>query len=217
MDYKTYDIVVKGKESVDIKPLEPGYYPAVCYGVVVTGTHYDMFRNGSKTEAIIFWELPTETFMVDGTEVRKTITETYTFSLTNSNLAKMLEGWRGRPFTDEELAGFSLNKIIGVPCGLTIINKTSKTSGKTFPKVQAVTTPAKGMMYAKDMSHEPLWFNICDDRFDLALIDDLPNWVADKVRASDEYSAKSYANKKVDEKFSDEELEIHSNEEDLPF
>lgn len=206
MDYKTYDIVVKGKETVDIKPLEPGFYPAVCYGVVVTGTHFDMFRNGAKTEVIVFWELPTETFTVDGEEVRKTITETYTFSLTNSNLAKMLEGWRGKPFTDEELAGFSMTKLIGVPCGLTIINKTSKTSGKTFPKVQAVIR-ANGFDVPKDMQHEPLWFNICDSRFDLGLIEELPNWVADKVRSSDEYTARGET----------DNLEIHTVEEDLPF
>ena len=215
MDYKNFDIVVKGKETVEIEPLTPGYYPAVCYGVVVTGTHYNAFNNGSRTECIILWELPTETFInKDVEEIRKTLSERYTFSLTNSNLQKMLEAWRGRAFTEEELAGFSLNKIIGAPCGLTVINKVAKTSGKTFPKIQAVTPLNKSLNAPRDMMHEPLWFNICDSRFDLDLIDELPNWIAEEVRKSDEYNAKAYATNKVEEAFNDEPI---SEDGDLPF
>ena len=215
MDYKNYDIVVKGKKSVEVEPLTPGYYPAVCYGVVVTGTHYDAFSNSGRTECIILWELPTETFTnSDGEEVRKTLSERYTFSLTNSNLQKMLESWRGKPFTEEELAGFSLNKIIGANCGLTVINKIGKTTGKPFNKIQGVTPLDKRLFTQQEMTHEPLWFNICDNRFDLELIDELPNWIADAVKKSDEYNAKAYANGKVDDAFSDEPIE---EDGDLPF
>jgi hypothetical protein len=215
MDYKNYDIVVKGKKSVKVEPLTPGYYPAVCYGVVVTGTHFDTFNNGSRTECIILWELPTETFVnTDGEEIRKTLSERYTFSLTKSNLQKTLESWRGKPFTDEELDGFSLNKIIGANCGLTVINKISKSTGEPYPKIQAVTPLDKRLFAVQDMAHEPLWFNICDNRFDLDLIDELPNWIAEAVRSSDEYNAKAYANGKVEDAFSDEPIE---EDGDLPF
>ena len=214
MDYKNYDIVVKGKNQTEVEPLTPGYYPAVCYGVVVTGTHYDTFNNKSKTECIVLWELPTETFTVDGEEIRKTLSERYTFSLTNSNLRKALESWRGKPFTEEELDGFSLSKIIGANCGLTVINKVAKSTGKAFPKIQAVTPLDKRLFSIQDMAHEPLWFNICDSRFDLDLIDELPNWIAEAIKSSDEYNAKAYASDKVEDAFSDEPIE---EDGDLPF
>lgn len=207
MDYTTYDILAKGKTLEDRKPLEAGYYPAVCYGVVVTGTHLN-FNNEAVTEVVILWELPFETYTYEGEENCKTMSATYRMSLTNSNLSKMLEKWRGRPFTDEELAGFALNKIITKPCGLTIVNKTSKTTGKVFPVIDSVTPLAKGTSLPRSMYHEPLCFNICDERFDRALIDELPEWLAKRVKASDEYNRPKPA---------EENYNIVSNDEDLPF
>lgn len=207
MDYTSYDVIVKGRTLEDRKPIEPGYYPAVCYGVVVTGTHVN-FNNESVTEVVILWELPFETFVYDGEENCKTMSATYRMSLTNSNLSKMLEGWRGKPFSEEELAGFALNKIITKPCGLTVVNKTSKTTGRTYPVINSVTPLAKGTAMPRTMYHEPLCFNICDDRFDRELIDELPEWLAKRVKDSSEYNMPKTAS---------ENFEITSNENDLPF
>lgn len=187
MDYTSYDIVATGKTVEERKPLEPGYYPAVCYGVVVTGTHLN-YQNEPVTEVVILWELPSETYEYEGEMKCKTISETYRLSLTNSNLAKMLEKWRGRPFTEEELAGFSLNKIITKPCGLAIINKVSKNTGKTFSKIDSVMPLAKGTPVPRTMYHEPLCFNICDPRFDRDLMSELPEWIVKRIETSDEFN-----------------------------
>lgn len=206
MDYQTIDIMATGKSLEERKPLEPGYYPAVCYGVVVTGTHLN-FNNEAVTEVVILWELPNETYTYEGETNCKTISETYRLSLTNSNLAKMLEKWRGKPFSDEELAGFALNKIITKPCGLAVINKVSKNTGKTFAKIDSVMPLAKGTVLPRTMFHEPLCFDIRNPKFDRDLMSELPEWLVKRIETSDEFNG---VNPVAD-------APIESNDEDLPF
>lgn len=68
-----------------------------------------------------------------------------------SALRPFLEAWRGRKFTKEELAGFDLEKLIGVNCQLQIIHNVSD-QGRTFANIQAAVPLGRGMIkvHARD-------------------------------------------------------------------
>lgn len=65
----------------------------------------------------------------------------YTVSMSEkANLRKMLESWRGKPYTAEQIeAGVPLHKVVGQWCQLTVAHVPTK-QGRTFAKVMTVTT-----------------------------------------------------------------------------
>ena len=64
---------------------------------------------------IFMWELPGEEIEIEGEMKPRAISETYTNSLgEKANLRKMLENWRGRAFTQEEMDGFDLRNVLGL-------------------------------------------------------------------------------------------------------
>jgi len=54
-----------------------------------------------------------------------------------SKLRPMLEAWRGKKFSQEELAGFDLEKLIGANCQLQVIHNIAD-GGAVYANVQAV-------------------------------------------------------------------------------
>ena len=132
-------IIVKEQSAPSI---EPGTYPARCFRVVDAGTQPQEGAFEEKHKLIISWELPDERIMVDGVDMPLGVSRIYTFSLgKKANLRKDLEAWRGRPFTQEELAGFDIAKVLGTACQLSIVHTQT---GKTA--VGAVTGLSKGML-----------------------------------------------------------------------
>jgi len=61
-----------------------------------------------------------------------------------ATLRKHLESWRGRKFTEEELRGFDLERLIGAPCQVQVVHELGN-DGKVFAVVQAVVPLSKGM------------------------------------------------------------------------
>ena len=67
----------------------------------------------------------------------RAISETYTNSLgEKANLRKMLENWRGRAFTQEEMDGFDLRNVLGKACMISVVHGTKATALRT-PKWEA--------------------------------------------------------------------------------
>lgn len=62
-----------------------------------------------------------------------------------SSLRPMLESWRGKKFSAEDLEGFDLERLIGVNCQIQLIHNLSG-NGKTYANVQAVVPAAKGSL-----------------------------------------------------------------------
>jgi hypothetical protein len=68
----------------------------------------------------------------------------YTASLNEkATLRKELESWRGRPFTQEELDAFDLDKLIGANCQLNIQHVTKE--GKLYANVVSIVPLGKNM------------------------------------------------------------------------
>jgi hypothetical protein len=132
-------IIAKG--SGDFTPAPEGLWPGVCVDVVDKGiVESKMYKPRHMIQ--IRWVIDAEPPLADG----KPHMAVRSFGLTlgeKSALRPFLEAWRGKKFTDEELEGFDVERLIGV-CGQVQILH-SKTNGKTYGNVQAVVPYPRGM------------------------------------------------------------------------
>lgn len=119
-----------------------GTVQAVLAEVTDLGLIETTWNGQSKVQhkCILTWEIDEE--MNDGR--RMIVSRRFTASMAeNSNLRKMLEGWRGRKFTAEELKDFDTDNLIGVNGILTISHNT--TGDRTYANVEQATQLMKGM------------------------------------------------------------------------
>lgn len=102
--------------------------------------------NGEKRDShkcLLTFEID-ETVEREGTEQRMIVSRRFTASLNEkAALRQFLEGWRGKTFTDEELAGFDLDKIVGTNAILSLVHNTDK--GKTYCNIDSAAALLKGM------------------------------------------------------------------------
>jgi len=174
----------------NIKPIGPGVYIAVCYGLIDLGTHENPVFGGDQHKVLIQWELPEVRgeFERDGKAVNlpRAISRRYTLSLSDkSHLRKDLESWRGRKFTDDELDGFDLRAVLGTPCQLQIVHETGK-DGRVFANVAAI------MALPKDTSQpsrpeNPIAYFSFEETGDKPELPELPDWVRDIITESKEW------------------------------
>lgn len=188
-------LLATDKGGSDIPLIAAGNYQAVCYGVIDVGTQpggkYDPTR-----KVIIQFELPLERFDFKRNDktvnLPRAISATYTLSLgTKANLRKTLEAWRAKPFTEEELKGFDLQKLVGANCMLQVIHKagTGANANKTYANISAIASLPKGME-RKKLENKPLFFSF-DDLAPKTLPefeeDALPEWIMEMIKDSEEY------------------------------
>jgi hypothetical protein len=62
-----------------------------------------------------------------------------------SALRPWLEGWRGRPFSAEELKGFDVETVVGVNAMIGIIHKEHK--GDIFANIGSIVKPMRGVQW----------------------------------------------------------------------
>ena len=127
----------------DFEQPEPGTYAAICYRIIDLGTQYGEYQGvpNEKEQTLISFEL--NELMTTGDSAGKpfVVSKFYTTSLgKKANLRRDLESWRGRAFTDEELAGFDPKNILGKSCMLSL---TMTDKGKI--KISTISKLPKGM------------------------------------------------------------------------
>lgn len=130
----------------DFTPAPAGTHIARCCQVIDLGTqtsNYYKDKAGQPKEqhkVRIAWELSME---CDEEGQPFLVFKRYTLSLTDkANLRRDLEAWRGRKFTEQELAGFHLKNVLGAPCMLSVVHETR--DGDTYANVNAVMAMSKG-------------------------------------------------------------------------
>jgi hypothetical protein len=135
-------MVVREPESNFVQ-CPPGLHAAVCVDEVDLGliaNRFDPESDPIPTVRLV-WQIAED--MPDGRPFL--IKKEYRASLhEKAGLRHDLQSWRGREFSFDELVGFDLEKIVGVPCMLNIVEKTSK-KGKKFSNIVAVMPLAKGL------------------------------------------------------------------------
>lgn len=138
-------IIAKGSSESKYPLIPAGSYSAVCVDVVDEGEKESNFDGKKKMQhkVSVWWQLDEE--RPDKAE-RYVIRKWYTLSLNEkSSLTKDLVAWRGKPFTAEELDGFDLEKLIGVPALVTVVHKPAADGSTTYANVAGVASPPKGM------------------------------------------------------------------------
>lgn len=122
------------------EPCPDDIHVAVCVDVVDLGekeTHY-----GKKHRIKIVWEVDELTAGRRQDGKLFLARKQYTASLNDkSTLYKDLTSWRGRPFTEDELKAFDLEKLLGVPCRILVEHVTR--DGQTYANVTKVTKAGK--------------------------------------------------------------------------
>ena len=183
------------KKAPPREPIPAGMYLGRCYQMIYLGTVEEEF-NGNKKKAQkvrIVFELPTELKVFkDGEEEKPcAIGEEYTLSLSGkANLRKILESWRGKPFTEKEADSFDITKLLGKACMINITHVAGKgqNEGKIYEKISAITPVVKGMPVPEAIN-EPKYFNF-GSNFDKAWVEQLPDFIKNKIKSSDEWKAR---------------------------
>ncbi len=187
-------LTAKATGNADFEPLSSGVHQAICYGIVDLGTQPTNNPQFKPMRKVAFlWEVPSERieFTKDDKKFNlpRGVSGMWTLSLgTKSKLRPMLESWRGRPFTEEELSGFDLKAVLAANCLLNVVHAAGKgqNSGKTYANVASVNPLVKGM--AKLKAENPiLWFSLeeCGDQ--IVVPATVPDWLKAKIMLSDEY------------------------------
>lgn len=115
----------------DYENPEVGNYPARCIQVVELGTHHSTYNEKptTKEELLIVFEL--DELMEDGKPFVVSWWGTNSLAET-SNLFKLLQKWRGVPFTPAELERFDLGNILDKCCSVDVVK--TKKGGVTVDK-----------------------------------------------------------------------------------
>ena len=193
--------------GTDFPKAPVGTHIARCYQVIDLGHQKIVWQGSEKWQpkVLIAWELCNE-MMTEGEHVGKpfSVSNRYTLSLSEkSNLAPMLEAWRGKKFTVEERLGFDIKNVLGHHCMLNVVHNT--TDDKTYANVSAVMALPKGTVRPPAINPD-LYFNLDTD--DIGI---LPEWLQGVVKKSREFVGDTLpAQTKAKDHFAD-------MEDDCPF
>ena len=121
-------IIATSKSDAPREMPEADLHNALCVFVEDVGwqkNHFDP-EKPAQHKVLVFWELQAK--MTDGKPFM--LSKRYTLSLhEKATLRHDLEAWRGKPFTEEEMDGFDIEKLIGVQCRLVVVHKATKQGG----------------------------------------------------------------------------------------
>lgn len=189
-------------------PPPAGTYRAVCTGVVDMGTQTHA-QYGSRVQVLLTWEI--DELTDEGTPYR--VHRRFTRSLhEKSTLRAVLQSWRGRAFSDEELKGFDLRNILGKPCMLSVVHTVN--DGRTYANIASVSSLLKGS--------EPLQPTIELTSFDLdepdeAVLDKFSDRLQEQIKATPEWKTYKQRNGSQEPHSADLPDEIAGQFDDLPF
>ena len=228
----------------DYENLEPGRYQATCYKLIDAGTREESYQEGPLKKrhiVYIYWEVTAKQEVDNAEEYWEPITmadgrlfsasKKYTASLNeNATLFKDLKSWRGKPFSEKDLNGFELPKVLGVTAELEMV-KQNKDLDKV--RIDSVYKPDGGMkkkatqnavvqfdidIYAKEWTGESCAESkeMCD------IVEGMPPWMKEMIDDSFEIKAaqaKAPAEKSVSGGLADlaKDDALAEDDEDIPF
>lgn len=181
-------LTASGNSGSSFEPIPAGTYAAVCYMLVDLGMQETEYKGTKKTsqKCQIGWEIPELTMQTDGEDVPRVISKRYTVSLNErAALRQDLAAWRGRDFTEEELAGFDLRNVVGAPCLIQINHQ--DVNGKTYSNIQSIMAMPRGMEKPKPTGKKII-YDIDADPTSAAEF--LPEWLRKIVKESESYQKK---------------------------
>lgn len=171
----------------DFKKVPPGCHFAICNMVVDLGIQESTYQGQARSQHKIYlrWEVPDErvSYEKDGKTIEGpcSIGVTYTLSLSEkANLRKVLENWRGKPFTAEELRGFDITNVAGKCCQIMVQHDTK--GDRTYANVTGVmgTSREQKERASKAASEVGVLVYSLDEPVQ-SIYEQLPNWIKEKL------------------------------------
>ena len=174
----------------DYTPCPEGSFMARCIRLVDLGTQASEFEGEkkSKREVMITWEVyvlnEDETLALRDNGSPFEISKRYTASLNEkASLRKHLDAWRGRPFTEEELTGFDLPKILNTYCLINIQTRESK-KGKKYAFIAGIMAAPRGTPKPEPIN---AYMQVSLRNFEPDFFAELPEYVQDIIKQSAEW------------------------------
>jgi hypothetical protein len=206
------------KGGEDFKPVPAGAHVAVCTMVADIGIQPSGVYE-PKRKIVFRFELPNERVIYkdkDGNDKNAAaiVYDSLTASMNKkANMRAMLEGWRGKAFTDEEAEDFDTKNVLGKSCLISVIHKVS--GEKTYANIQAVMPIPKGMPIPEKAENPLVYFHIDDDD---GSYDKLPQWVQKKVDEAIAPDKAASSREKADEQMASEHAgRAVDFDDDIPF
>jgi len=176
----------------DFKLPPPGSFLARLYRIIDLGTQTTEWMGKKKMQrkVLCMFELHGEDndgnplVMDDGKPM--VVSKRYTLSLDEkATLLKDLQAWRGKVFTEEELAGFSLEVLLGKFCMVSITH--SDYDGKTYANIASISqVPSALKKLGEPVGvNEPMMFTM--EPFDRDKFEKLSEGLQGLIKKSAEY------------------------------
>ena len=164
----------------DFDPVPEGSHLAVCDMFVDLGLQDTNF--GTKHKIYLRWQIPSlrSKWTKDDVEYEgpMAIGSKFTLSLhEKASLRKILQSWRGKAFSAEELKKFDVTTILGKPCLITVTHE-PKDGGGVYANVGAVAKLPPGVP-APTLEGETILY----DADNLGTFEKLRPWLQDLVKA----------------------------------
>ena len=156
-------IIAKGTNSDNFEIAPTGLQNALCVFAEDIGTHSNEYKGESKPKlthkVVIVFQL--EALITEGKFAGQpfllSIKENLSID-TRANLTAFLESWRGRAFSDEQREqGFDVEKLINVPCTLSVIHKDKVRGGKKAVINMIVPKQPTAKTLEKIATKPPAW------------------------------------------------------------
>lgn len=170
----------------------PGSYLARCIGLIDLGTHEHTYpgKPPRKTRDVrIQFELPTELMTGEFQPELKGkpfgVGRTLTQSLhPKAGLRKLLEGWRGKKFTQDDINAFQPKSLLGKACRITLIQNGDYVDLDSI----APLTKHDAKMMPRQVN-KSVYFSLEEGEYDQKAFDALGQRTKEKVMSSPEYQA----------------------------
>ena len=179
------------QSGVQYEPIPEGMHKAICYGVIDIGTQHNPMYDNHTHKVIIIFEMPDARINIEGEDKPRAISKEYTLSLhAKSVLRKDMESWRGKKFKDEELEGYDLKKLLGIPANLQVMHQKSKKSGNLYHTIETII-PVDGKVTKVKTENTYLFFSF-EEAFEegvVSLPENTPEWIQHKIEESLEWKS----------------------------
>lgn len=166
--------IAKDSGGADFVPTPSGTHMARCIWILDIGIQGGgQFKPRAKV--VFGFELVNE-FMDDGRPFM--ISAIYTNSLNEkASLSAMLEGWRGKSFTDQERKdGYDFSGALGKACQVNVVH--TEKNGRVYGNVASVSNAPKGVT-TPGATNTLLLYSV--DEPDEAVFAKLPKWIQEKI------------------------------------
>lgn len=188
-------LTASAKPNTVSTPPPSGNHVARCVRVIDLGMQKEetgMYAGKISHKIMLTWELPTETHVFkseDGPQPFH-VTAEYTVSLSEkANLRRVLESWRGRPFTPTELEAFDVANVLGAPCLLNVVHKKAG-NGNVYGNVAGVTPLPRGLA-CPDAASDLIKYEVEMGRNEV--FKNLAEWIQNKIAKCEDWKAKPAA------------------------